>query len=60
MDYQTEEVPDLKHKKPSTWIVRCPDGSIANGYHHKTIQEANKHRDICRAFCRNREDGVAE
>jgi hypothetical protein len=40
-----------KRKRVYSWIVRCPDGSIANDFHHPTEKSAQRHCDNCNAFC---------
>lgn len=51
--YTVEQVTEKKASGAikTTWVVRCPDGSIANGYHHPTEAGAAKHAGICNAFC---------
>lgn len=51
--YEVEKHTETKSsgKEKVTWIVRCPDGSIANGYHHPAPDGAHKHAALCNAFC---------
>lgn len=53
MKYLVEEYVDIKENgsRKLTWRVKCPDGSIANGYHHPTKESAEKHAHVCNAFC---------
>jgi len=45
------KVETTKDKKGNTaWIIRCPDGGIANQYQHPSKQSADRHCEICNVF----------
>ena len=47
---ETYVVEPSKDKKDPGWVVKCPDGVIANSFVHKTEVAANKHCAYCNAF----------
>lgn len=53
IQYCVEEVTERKAGGAikTTWVVRCPDGTIANNFHHTKPADAKKHAKICNAFC---------
>lgn len=40
------------HKGRPAWIVRAPDGRIANEHYHDTPGGARQHCEVCNAFAR--------